>query len=164
MLNCTQLCHHRLLVSDPAASLAFYHRYFGMSLHATYESSDGRHYFLGFGLPQGETDAAIPGYPACLLELVYDPSIDFATGAVDGNPPGYWKIALAVADLEIARERLLEQGVSVTEPVMVPEVAYLCHCVDPNGYDVELIQHRFADNQDSPRPDPVLSIGTLLDR
>ena len=58
-LGCTQLVHHCLAVADPAASLAFYHRYFGLSLHATTERAGRRHYYLGVGAPRREADAAI---------------------------------------------------------------------------------------------------------
>jgi lactoylglutathione lyase len=53
---------------------------------------------------------------------------------------------LAIADLEVARARLLRQGINVGEPVQVPDVAYLCHFEDPDGYYIELIQHRMLDN------------------
>ncbi len=159
-LHCTQLVHHRLTVADPAASLAFYHRYFGMSLHATFESDGRRHYYLGFGVPRPDGDAAIPDYPGCLLELTYAADDEFSTGPIDGAVPGYWKIALSVADLDMARERLLADGLEVSEPVMVPDVAYLCHCSDPDGYDIELIQHRFPANHSESPYDPGFALGT----
>ncbi len=159
-LHCTQLVHHRLTVADPATSLAFYHRYFGLSLHATYETGGRRYYYLGFGLPRPDGDAAIPDYPGCLLELSHDPNDEFDTGPIDGAVPGYWKFSLAVADLDAARERLLAAGPDLSEPVMVPDVAYLCHCSDPDGYDIELIQHRFPANHPGSRYDPGYALGT----
>ena len=37
-------------------------------------------------------------------------------------------------------------GIQVSEPCQFHDIGYLCHLDDPDGYCIELLQHRFADN------------------
>ena len=55
----------------------------------------------------------------------------------------YWKIGVNLYDLESAAKRLKMAGVEVTDPVMIPNVGLLCHVLDPEGYDTELMQFTF---------------------
>ncbi|MFT5470609.1 MAG: lactoylglutathione lyase [Verrucomicrobiales bacterium] len=71
----------------------------------------------------------------------YDPTVQDA----------YWKIGISIADVDIAREQLLKQNIEVTQPQQFLDIGYLCHFDDPDGYCIELLQHRFESNH-RPRP------------
>jgi lactoylglutathione lyase len=160
-INCVQLSHHVLAIRSPERSLDFYLNIIGMALVATQTRLNITHYLLSFG-PGLEGNPSIPDYPHCVLELVFDPERAVILNTSDaGVLPGYWKLALAVADLELARSSLVRQGISVTEPVQVPDVAYLCHCEDPDGYSIELIQHRMLENHSTQLADENYALGTV---
>ena len=58
----------------------------------------------------------------------------------------YWKMGLTVADVDLARERLIGNGIEVSDPCQFGDIGYLCHLEDPDGYCIELLQQRFARN------------------
>ena len=159
-INSVQLSHHVLAIRNPAQSLDFYRDIIGMTLLATQSWSNTTHYFLSFG--RGRDDRPlIPDYPHCVLELVFNPERANIHNRADGDAlPGYWKLAFAVVDLELARTSLMQQGIDVSESVQVPDVAYLCHCEDPDGYCIELIQHRMRDNHEAQLADENFALNT----
>jgi predicted enzyme related to lactoylglutathione lyase len=160
-IHCHQLAHHSLYIRDPGTSLDFYQRVLGMTLYSRLTIDDREHLFLGFNAAIREQHLMLAKAPHCLLQLVFDPTREFDNRAEAGDRPiGYWKIALSVADLNIAHGRLLEKGITVNNPFQVPDVAYLCHCEDPDGYCVELIQHRFQQNHVDLAPDDRFALGT----
>ncbi len=55
----------------------------------------------------------------------------------------YWKIALAVPNIELAYRQLTDKGLEVQVPRQVGDVAYLAHFTDPEGYTIELLDHWF---------------------
>ena len=55
----------------------------------------------------------------------------------------YWKIALAVPDLDLACQQLAGKGVKVSAPEQFRDIGYLAHSEDPEGFAVELIAHCF---------------------
>ncbi|MGY0216767.1 VOC family protein [Endozoicomonadaceae bacterium StTr2] len=127
-----------LYIANAEQSLEFYQNQLGMTL---LESStvDGVQYLQFSFDPSPERKEAI-------LELICDPA-NIACFPKDRNSlEGYWKIAISIKDVDIARQKLLDQGVEVTDAFQVPDVAYLCHFYDPNGYCLELIQHKFQHN------------------
>jgi len=86
---------------------------------------------------QGEDTVGYPGEGA---------SLHFVKGhnAYRPSPADlYWKIALAVPDLDLACAQLLQKGVSVGSPEQFGDIGYLAHVTDPEGFTVELIAHRF---------------------
>ena len=132
-----------------------------MSLLSRTTIDDREHLLLGFDAVMREQHPLLAKAPHCLLQLVFDPAYPFNNQAgTGGRAIGYWKIALSVADLDIAHGRLVEKGIAVNEPFQVPDVAYLCHCEDPDGYCVELIQHRFQQNHVSLSTDNRFALGT----
>lgn len=68
----------------------------------------------------------------------------------------YWKIALAVPNIELACRQLSERGVSVGEPRQFRDVGYLAHFADPEGFAIELIEHWFQGNRPDDAVDPDL--------
>lgn len=55
----------------------------------------------------------------------------------------YWKISLSVPDIELACAQLADRGVAVSAPSQLGEVGYLAHFDDPQGFQIELIDHYF---------------------
>lgn len=55
----------------------------------------------------------------------------------------YWKIALAVPNIDLAHRQLTEKRIEVEPPRQVEDIAYLAHFKDPEGFTVELIDQWF---------------------
>ena len=159
-IYCNQLAHHSLYIRDPDASLDFYQQVFGMKLQNRMSVDNREYLFLGFDHAMRESYPMLSKVPQCVLQLVFDPERRFDNKTSDKGPIGYWKIALAVEDLNVAYSRLVDREITVSEPFQVPDVAYLCHCEDPDGYCIELIQHRFEHNHVNQTPDDRFPLGT----
>lgn len=84
----------------------------------------------------GEREAGLVFEPA---EKPYQPS----------NQDVYWKIALAVPNIELACDQLRRKGVQVGAARQFQNIGYLAHFQDPEGFTIELIEHWFKGN----RPD-----------
>lgn len=146
MSKLPQITHHTLRIQDPESMLAFYREKMGMQLVAQRTSKQYTHYFLGYPSLEASFIQGIsePPAPLCLLELVHH--VDGWDSHSPAQKEGYWKIAVSVPDLDCARAALLQQGVQVSPAFEVPDVAYLCHLNDPEGYCIELIQHDWRHN------------------
>ena len=59
----------------------------------------------------------------------------------------YWKIALAVPDIELAYRQLSAKGVEIDYPTQFQDIAYLAHIHDPEGFTIELIEHTFKNQR-----------------
>ena len=91
-MNSLQLSHHVLAIRNSDQSLEFYFNVIGMTLLGTQACCDRTHYFLGFGSGRDD-NPLIPGYPHCVLELVFDPQrLRILNQSEDGALPGYWKL------------------------------------------------------------------------
>ena len=55
----------------------------------------------------------------------------------------FWKIALAVPNIELACEQLTKRGVKVGSPRQFQDIGFLAHFADPEGFTIELIEHWF---------------------
>ncbi len=163
--NPIHLARHTLRIADAGRSLSFYQSILGMTLLAERRKNSETHFFLGFVEPgpaktRGEVEKR-KLQQDCLLELVHAPKR--AVAEVRKQPDkneGYWKISISVADLNVARDRLLENGVEVDSPRQVGDIAYLCHFNDPDNYCIELIQHDFLQNHQAEPVDPNFKLGT----
>lgn len=130
---------HSLYISNPKASCDFYINKLGMSLLKKFSENEKEYYHLSFDTSPNSKEA--------FLELIFDK--DNKETIFPKNKEsleGYWKIALSIKDVDIARENLLKKGIEVSPAFQVPNVAYLCHFYDPDGYCLELIQHKFQKN------------------
>ncbi|MCL6270636.1 hypothetical protein M3P05_11940 [Sansalvadorimonas sp. 2012CJ34-2] len=137
-----KIMHHRLCITDAEQSLVFYCQKLGMSLVAHEERADSQHYFLAYE----NTSSA-------LLELVYNPhQYSPEIAPQPSRAEGYWKFSIAVPNLDQVRQLLLACDVPVGDCFEVPDVAYLCHLQDPDGYCIELIQHTFLGNKQNCDP------------
>ena len=107
-----------LRVTDPDAQRQFYRTVLGMS-----DQGDGR---VGYS----EREMAI--------------RFTQAEGAYDPHPADlYWKIALAVPNIELACKQLHAIGVPCSDPQQFRDVGYLAKATDPEGFTIELIDHWF---------------------
>ncbi len=74
-------------------------------------------------------------------------SLCFKAGALGKYEAGandlYWKIAISVPDLDLAYQQLIDQGVDISPPRQFRDVGYLTSVTDPEGFNIELIQHGF---------------------
>lgn len=163
--NPTKLARHTVRIADPDRSLPFYQTILGMTLLAERSRDSVTRYFLGFVEPGREHTLEEAEMRAlqqdCLLELVHDP--ERAAADVRQQPDkgeGYWKISISVSDVNVARDRLLENGIEVDAPRQVGDIAYLCHFNDPDNYCIELIQHDFQQNHETEADDPNFKLGT----
>ncbi len=150
---------HRLRVRYLEASLAFYQSVLGMQLVHQYDKPhhDGylsSHYFLSFKQSVESSQDHHPFELLCArddayLELIYLQGEKVPSFDVVQQPSlsqGYWKFAVSVQDLDYTVAQLQGKGVAVSGGFEVPNVAYLAHLTDPNGYCIELIQHDFKAN------------------
>ncbi|MGI9506983.1 MAG: VOC family protein [Geminicoccaceae bacterium] len=134
-----QLARIRLRVRSPETLARFYVERLGMTL-----SDQGDVLALGYG---GD-DAA--------LELRQATS----PGAyVHRREDRYWKIGITLPNVDIAHAQLREAGVEATAPRQFGEIGYMCHLQDPEGFPVELLQHRFDGNRREGEGDPSKRLG-----
>jgi predicted enzyme related to lactoylglutathione lyase len=120
-----------LRVKNPQRQKAFYRRVFGMS-----EQGSNR---LGYGF----------------REL----AIRFLQGNEAYMPQPsdlFWKITISVPNIELAYEQLKAKGVAVEEPSQFRDVGYLAQAYDPEGFNVEIIEHWFKGHRPRSTTDPRL--------
>jgi catechol 2,3-dioxygenase-like lactoylglutathione lyase family enzyme len=145
-----RLQHHTLQVSNAQRSLEFYCHRLGMHIvgHAEGRGAAPDSYTLAFDEPQGAH-----------LQLLCDRT-ESPIGYEHDEGDLYWKTGITLPDVNIARERLYFAGVEVSEPRQFRDVGYLCHLHDPDGYVIELLQHRFGASHQPCEPDPAQALGT----
>ncbi|MEP2029362.1 MAG: VOC family protein [Paracoccaceae bacterium] len=77
---------------------------------------------------------------------------------VYGQTDLYWKIAIAVPDLDLACAQLSAKGIDAATPRQFRDVGYLTKVLAPDGFTIELIQHVFK-GETPPRPIDSLRLG-----
>lgn len=99
----------------------------------------------------GRDDGTI-GYGKKEAGLIFEP----ADGAYQpSNQDVYWKIALAVPNIELACDQLLRKGVQVGAARQFQDIGYLAHFRDPEGFTIELIEHWFKGSRPDIEHDPL---------
>ena len=89
-------------------------------------------------------DSACVGYNRNETNLCFLP----AKAPYAPNPNDlYWKIAIAVPNIELACRQLAEKGVAIQSPKQFQDIGYLAHFKDPEGFTIELIEHWFQGNR-----------------
>jgi lactoylglutathione lyase len=127
----TRLLHTMIRVFDLERSIAFYTGHLGMRLLRRQD------------YPQGQFTLAFVGYgdenSTAVIELTHN----------WGQKPyeigtGFGHIALGVPDIYSACEKLAAAGVKVTRPPgpMKYDSTVLAFIEDPDGYKIELIEHK----------------------
>ena len=118
----TKISRILLRSRNPKAQQKFYSETLGMSIHEDGSVGYGKHEARLLFLP---TDALYQPSPTDL----------------------YWKIALAVPNIELTYQQLIERGVAVDPPHQFKDIGYLAHFRDPQGFTIELIEHWFQGNR-----------------
>jgi lactoylglutathione lyase len=124
-----------------------------------------QHYFLGFSRPNATGECHLDNilcHPDTLLELLHRPG-QTAPKHTDSSvgKAGYWKIGITLGDVDLAREYLVDSGMVVSEPRQFLDIGYLCHLNDPDGYSIELLQHRFSENHQPCSPQPNYNLRSI---
>jgi predicted enzyme related to lactoylglutathione lyase len=68
----------------------------------------------------------------------------------------FWKIAISVPNIELAYNQLLAEGVSISEPNQFRDVGYLAQAFDPEGFNIEIIEHWFKGDRPTMTVNPKL--------
>lgn len=71
----------------------------------------------------------------------------------------YWKIGITLPDVDMAFEQLSRAGVPVTRPRQFLDIGYMCHLTDPEGFQIELLQHTFEGQPRTLPGNPDLPLG-----
>ena len=128
----SRFLHTMIRVRDLDKSLDFYTRLLGMKLlrKKDYPSGEFTLAFVGYG---DETDSTV-------VELTYNwPRKDaYALGEAFGH------LAISVADIYCACERLTKEGVKIPRPPgpMKHGGSVIAFIEDPDGYKIELIERK----------------------
>lgn len=120
--------HTMIHVADLERSLDFYTRVMGMSVlrSGTMPDEGRRNAFVGYG----------PEDAAAVLELT---SYDGRSAYVPGDAFGH--LALGFADVPAACAAIAAEGGTVTkQPFVIASGKTIAFIVDPDGYQIELIQ------------------------
>ena len=125
-----RLLHTMLRVGDMARSIRFYSEVMGMRVLRTFEQPEEYYAlaFLGYG---DEADSTV-------LELTFNHGIpEYELGTAYGH------IAIGVDDCYKACEEIRAKGVTITrEPgPLEGSDEVIAFVADPDGYQIELIQH-----------------------
>lgn len=127
-----------LRCSDPDDQIAFYRDILGMPLGA-----DG-----------------VLRYAPKQAGLSFSPS---SAPYLPARSDVYWKIALAVPNLDLAYQQLTAQNITVSAPRQFEDVGYLAHLQDPAGFTIELIEHWFqGERPNQPLDHTLLGGGAAL--
>ena len=133
------LARARLRVRSPDVLARFYVERLGMTL-----SKQGEALVLGYG-----------GHGAALeLRQATSPR-----AYEQRREDRYWKIGITLPNVDIAHAQLSDAGVEVTAPRQFGEIGYMCHLRDPEGFPIELLQHRFEMNRRPGDGDPSQRLG-----
>lgn len=80
-------------------------------------------------------------------------AISFSPGATApyqySGDDWYWKIGVTVPDLTAAIDYLRDRGQQTSEPQQFKDIGYMAHLRDPCGFNIELLQHGFAGEEQS---------------
>ena len=142
-----KLAHNQLMkldrvilrVQSPESLARFYVEHLGMTV-----LDEGRAVLLGFG---GD-DALIEMRPAT-------PGNRYTHRRSDR----YWKIGVTLPNVDMACAQLRKADVEVSQPRQFGEIGYMCHLEDPEGFSIELLQHRFGAQGSEGAGDPKKPLG-----
>lgn len=71
----------------------------------------------------------------------------------------YWKIGITLPNVDLAYEQLSAKSVDISEPRQFRDIGYMCHLADPEGFQIELLQHTFEGLPRTSDGDPNLPLG-----
>ncbi len=139
MSAATSLAGLVLQVTSPERLAEFYVQHLGMRL-------------------SGKEDELRLGYDLTDAYLALRPSRSPAAYKHHPNDH-YWKIGITLPNIDVAYAQLKVKGINVTEPRQFRDIGYLCHITDPEGFQVELLQHTFEGQPRTSDGDEKLPLG-----
>ena len=71
----------------------------------------------------------------------------------------YWKIGITLPNVDLAYEQLRAKSIDVSEPRQFRDIGYMCHLADPEGFQIELLQHTFKGQSKTSDGDTNLLLG-----
>lgn len=71
----------------------------------------------------------------------------------------YWKVGITLPNIDIAYSQLCKAGLPVSPPQQFHDIGYMCHLTDPEGHQIELLQHDFEGNRPASAGDPDQPLG-----
>ncbi|MFD1156538.1 VOC family protein [Roseovarius aestuarii] len=127
----------RLSVYDPEVLADFYRSHLGMTAR---ETADG--WRVGY-----------EGIDADIL---------LRSGGAAYSPARsdrYWKIGITLPNVDMAFDQLSAAGFDVSKPHQFRDIGYMCHLSDPEGFQIELLQHEFEGKRPPGVGNPSLPLG-----
>ncbi len=128
-----------LRVKSPDSLARFYIKHFGMKA-----SREGETVILGYD-----------GADATIALQQAEAGDDYQHARTDR----YWKIGITLPNVDFAQAQLHRTGFTVSDPSQFGDIGYMCHLSDPEGFSIELLQHRFIGNRDTAAGDPNQPLG-----
>lgn len=144
MSNSKQRVDLALNVISPRNLAAFYADHLGMEIHQNDE-------IVRLGYSESGSGQMIAG-----LELRPSASKE---NYVHNRLDEYWKIGITIPNIDIAYDQLSRAGIEVTEPHQFQDIGYMCHLSDPEGFQIELLQHTFEGRSRTMPGNPDLPLG-----
>lgn len=154
--------HTCLRVKDPARTIDFYKKHFGMTVLGSKDFPDAKFslHFLTF--PKDNVGKTEKGETAIfsvsgVLELTHnwgsesDPEFKINNGNEEPYR-GFGHICFSVANIEETCKRLESEGVSFKRRMSDGRQKNIAFALDPDGYWIELVQY-IKDTEESPRKD-----------
>lgn len=133
-----------LNAENPRILADFYVSHLGMAVTAIETQHDKERLFLGFG---GQGAQLALGAASGDHHYTYR----------DTNP--FWKIGITLPDVTAAYQQLRRSDIEVSEPAQFRDIGFMCHLSDPEGFQIELLQHTFEDQPGAAIGDLSLPLG-----
>lgn len=127
----------KLQVCEPERLAGFYTALLGMKAHKAED-----HWRLGYD----GADADLLLYPG-------------GQRAGSTRDQRYWKIGICLPNLDLACGQLRAAGVEVSDPHQFFDIGYMAHLTDPEGFQIELLQHHFDGNRPAGAGESGLALG-----
>lgn len=128
-----------LNVADPERLADFYTQVLGMTV-----LDQSQQLRLGYALGG-----------ACIQLTSASPSTIYQHSRTDR----YWKIGITLPNVDLAYEQLISQGIDVSAPRQFQDIGYLCHLSDPEGFQIEFLQHTFEGQARTSNGNPSQPLG-----
>lgn len=125
-----QLANVILRVRSPETLARFYVEQLGMTMR---QQGDDNAVLLGY---TGSEGASIQLCRAESRQSVYEhKGTDY-----------YWKIGITLPNVDTAYKKLCT-ALRISQPCQFQDIGYMCHLQDPEGFNIELLQHTFEGNR-----------------
>lgn len=107
---------------------------------------------LGMTVRDTQGEAVVVGYSgddaSIQLCRATSPTLPYEHSKTDC----YWKIGITLPNVDYAHRKLTQDtdtnSLCDTQPHQLGEIGYMCHLKDPEGFTIELLQHKFESNRE----------------